>query len=218
MEIIVKGKGTEYFTPDETILSIHFETKGQSYEEALREGVKSVESFVNEILLTNGFQKEEMKTRSFVVKEDKRYNEVTRSYESNGYSFSQEAGIKFDYDKEKIAHIMESLSKLKNSPSCQIDFSVKDEKECQRKVLAEAYKDAEEQAQAIALASGKALRQCMKIDFKPFTTDYISESNFDANVLFAEENSIGASQAIMNTFTPEDIEVSETLYCLWIAD
>ena len=50
MEIIVQRKGTEYFTPDETILNINFYTKGQSYEEALKEGVKNVENFVNEIL------------------------------------------------------------------------------------------------------------------------------------------------------------------------
>ena len=28
----------------------------------------------------------------------------------------------------------------------------------------------------------------------------------------------GTATTIMNTFTPEDIELSETLYCLWIAE
>jgi len=28
----------------------------------------------------------------------------------------------------------------------------------------------------------------------------------------------GAAQTIINTFTPEDIELSETLYCLWLAE
>lgn len=42
MEIIVQGKGTKYFTPNEVILNISFNIKGQSYEEALSNGVKNV--------------------------------------------------------------------------------------------------------------------------------------------------------------------------------
>ena len=45
MEIIVQGKGTEFFTPNEVILNIGFNTKGQSYEEVLSEGVKNVKKF-----------------------------------------------------------------------------------------------------------------------------------------------------------------------------
>ena len=80
MEIIVQGKGTEYFTPNEVILNISFNTKGQSYEEALSAGVNNVQKFVNELLLQNGFTTDDMKTRNFVVKEDKKYNEMTRTY------------------------------------------------------------------------------------------------------------------------------------------
>ena len=51
LEIIVQGKGVEYFTPNEVIVSIHFTTKGYSYEEVLKEGTKNVMVFVEEILL-----------------------------------------------------------------------------------------------------------------------------------------------------------------------
>ena len=99
MEIIVEGKGVEYFTPDQVVLNIEFHTKGLSYEEALSEGVKNVQNFVSELLLRNGFNNEDMKTRSFVVREDKKYNESTRTYIFDGYLFNQSATIKFDYDK-----------------------------------------------------------------------------------------------------------------------
>ncbi len=218
MEIIVQGKGIEYFTPNEVILNINFYTKGNSYEEALSEGVKSVQVFINELLLKNGFNKEEMKTRSFVVREDRKYNEITRTYVMDGYSFNQSAKLKFDYDKERLANIMENLSKLNNAPSCQINFGVKNEKECKRQILAKAYKEAELQAQAIAEASGKILKQCVKVDFKPFTTEYISKSSFESDMMYGAATRLGAAPAIINTFTPEDIELSETLYCLWIAE
>lgn len=218
MEIIVQGKGVEYFTPNKIILNINFYTKGNSYEEVLNLGVRSVQNFVNEIILKNNFNKQDMKTRSFVIKEEKKYDNMTREYSFDGFSFNQYALIKFDYDKEKLANIMEQLSKLENAPSCHFDFGVQDEKECKRQVLAKAYKDAELQAQAIADASGKTLKQCAKIDFKPFTTSYISQTNFEGNMMFAKSERAGTAKTIINTFTPEDIELSETLYCLWIAE
>ena len=164
MEIIVQGKGTEYFTPNEIIISINFYKKGNSYEEVLNSGLMSVQNFVKD-----------MKTRSFVVREEQKYDNMTREYSFDGFSFSQLASIKFDYDKTKLASIMEQLSKMENAPQCHVAFGVKDEKECRRQILAKAYKDAELQAQAIAEASGKTLKQCAKIDFKPFTTSYVSQ-------------------------------------------
>ena len=55
---------------------------------------------VNMLLLQNGFTTDDMKTRNFVVKEDKKYNEMTRTYIFDGFSFNQSATLKFDYDKD----------------------------------------------------------------------------------------------------------------------
>lgn len=218
MEIIVQGKGVEYFTPNEVIVSIHFTTKGYSYEEVLKEGTKNVMVFVEEILLKNNFRKEDMKTRNFVIREETKYNNRTGKYDPDGYSFNQMASLKFDYNKELMAKIMVSISKLENAPKCQVNFGVKDEKECRKSILASAYKDAENQAKAIADASGKRLKYCEKVDFKPFTTNYVSQANIGSEMMYAEKACYGANQAIINTFTPEDIELSEKLYCLWIAE
>ncbi len=218
MEIIVQGEGTGYFTPNEVILNIHFTIKGYTYEEVLREGTKNVEVFVEELLLKNNFKKEDMKTRNFVIREDTKYNKITGQYDHDGYSFNQMASLKFDYDKELMANIMVSISKLDNAPMCQIQFGIKEEDACRRSILAKAYKAAEMQAEAIAEAAGKTLKSCQKVDFQPFTTDYVSRARIDSDVMYAEKAYHGIAQTIVNTFTPEDIEVSETLYCLWICE
>ena len=218
MEIIVQGKGIEYFTPNEIIISINFYTKGSNYAEVLNSGVMSVQNFVNNILLPNNFNEKDMKTRKFVVREEQKYDNMTRQYSFDGFSFCQLASIKFDYDKDKLANIMEQLSKMDNAPQYHIDFGIKDEKECKKQILAKAYKDAELQAQAIADASGKTLKQCEKVDFKPFTTTYVSQTKFDGNMMYANAEKASTATTIMNTFSPEDIELSETLYCLWIAE
>ena len=220
MEIIVQGRGEEYFTPNEVILSINFNTKGQTYEETLAKGVKEVQNFVDKLLLKNGFKTEDMKTRNFIVREDRKYEEATRTYKFDGFSFNQSATLKFDYNKERLAKIMEELSKIDNAPTCQINFGVKDAKECKRKILAKAYKEARLQAQAIADAAGLKLKCCAKVDFKPFTTTYVSETSFGPELMRAKaaRADMAPAQAIINTFTPEDITLSETLYCLWIAE
>ena len=218
MEIIVEGKGTEYFAPDQVNFVINFYLKGQNYEETLSEGVKSVQNFIDSILLLNNFNKEDLKTRNFVIREETKYNELTKNYIPSGYSFNQLAILKFDYDKEKMANMMEQISKLNNAPKCQIVFGVKNEKDCRRKILSKAYNDAYLQAQAIAEAAGKTLKQCVKVDFKPFTTEYVSKTSFGEDVMYAKAERFGAAQTIVNTFTPEDIELTETLYCLWLAE
>lgn len=218
MEIIVQGRASEYFTPNEVILNINFVTKGDSYEEVLRNGIENVQVFVESLLLKNGFMKEDMKTSSFVVKEDTKYNKVTGEYESDGYSYNQSAILRFDYDKELLANMMISISKLDNAPSYRVNFGVKDEKECRKNLLTLAYKDALEQAQTIALAAGKTLKCCQKVDFKPFRGDCISISGIDSQSMFNEDVRFLKTEAIVNTFTPEDIELSEVLYCLWITE
>ena len=59
--------------------------KGQSYEEVLYEGVKNVQKFVNEILLQNGFAIDEMKTRNYIVKEERKYDKIAKNIMSNTF-------------------------------------------------------------------------------------------------------------------------------------
>lgn len=218
MDIIVQGRGVENVAPNEVILNINFFVKGSTYEEVLKGGVASVQRFVDDILIPNNLEKENMKTRNFVIREETKYNEITRNYDKNGFSYNQMAILKFDFNKEFLAKIMVSLSKLSNPPLCRVEFGVKDEKECKKKVLVKAYEDAKTQAEAIATAAGKELKSCVKVDFKPFTTEYVSNARFDKQMAYAERVGTGSAQTIVNIFTPEDIEISETLYCLWVAE
>ena len=215
MEIQVKGTGESYFTPNQIILNLDFNLKGNEYNTVLEDGIKSVSYFINEILLKEGFSKEDLKTRSFLVKEETKYNEVTRKYESDGFSFNQSAKLKFDYDKDKLFRMMVNISKLPSYPSCSVEFGIKDEKEVRRFVLDKAYNDAKEQALAIALAAGLELDKCIKTDFQPFNTEYISNSGLDGMMIRSFDGLDEDREELGTVFTPEDIVISETLYCLW---
>lgn len=218
MEILVEGKGSKYFTPNEITFNLNFVVKGNTYEEVLKTGSKSVEIFINEVLIKNGFAKEDLKTRSFVIREENKYNNETKNQEFDGYSYNQYATLSFDYNKDLLAILMEDISKLENPPTYQITFGLKDERKVRNEVLGLAYKNAEEKAYAIAQAAGKTLKRCTKVDSKPFDTVYISESNLDYSLMSRAKTISNVADIITTSFTPEDIEIIERLYCLWIAE
>ena len=203
MEIIVEGTGRKFVTPDMITLHLNFVTKGNTYAEVLENGVKNVQKFVS-LLLENQFQKED--------------NEITRIYEKDGFSFQEQATLTFDYDQDVMANMMEKISKLENAPMYQIFFGIKDENTIRQNLLKDAYKEGEKQAKTIAQAAEKSLLECRKVDFKPMNTTYTSTSMLDGTLMRRGMDCFSATaNEITNIFTPEDIELSETLYMLWIA-
>ena len=72
-------------------------------------------------------------------------------------------------------------------------------------------------AEAIAIASKKKLKDCIK-------TEFLKKSNSEFISNFAIEEGIFNSplevqtKNIVNTLIPEDIKLSEKLYCLWITE
>ena len=171
-----------------------------------------------------------MKTRSFRVYEEKQYDYDRKKYTRLGYAYTQQANIKFNYSINIIAEFMDMVSKLKNPPKYHLLFNVKDIKGCKDEVLAEAYNKAKEKAETIARAAGKELKECVKTDFRPFEESVVSRSSLNSQDMYMEkEQSFGASNfdmakntgvqdTIQTIFTPEDVEITETLYCLWITN
>ena len=69
------------------------------------------------------------------------------------------------------------------------------------------------------------LKECIKIDFRPFDERVCSTSEIGNSMFEAERTDysvcmkkMSAQETITNIFTPEDVEVQEMLYCLWIAE
>ena len=133
----------------------------------------------------------------------------------DGYSYNQTVILKFDYELEKLTNMMEDISKLSNPPYYRIEFSLKDEEKAKKELISKAYMDAKEKANIIAAASGKVLKDCIKVSFKPLDIDFLSLTSLDNNTMYLKE----ASMPLMNKiFTPEDIILSETVYFLWTSE
>ena len=121
---------------------------------------------------------------------------------------------------KRLAEFMEEVAKLKNPPRYQIYFDIKNIEQAKSLVMADAYAKAEEKARMIALAAGKKIKECIKVDFRPFEEGVTSNSRMNDEMLYesAMFKKADVSERIQNTFVPEDIEVTETLYCLWTTE
>lgn len=221
MDIIVEGVGKKYYKPDEVKINLEFYTKANTYESALEEGTRDVQIFMNDVLGTMNFEKKDLKTRSFRVYEEKKYDYENKIEVKLGFAYTQNATLKFDYDIDFISEFMDKVSKLLNPPKYTIGFDIKDMTKIKKEVIAEAYNSAKEKAEAIANAAGKTLEECIKIDFRPFDERVYSASKIGNSMFEAERTDysfkkMSAQETITNIFTPEDVEVQETLYCLWI--
>lgn len=225
MDIMVEGTGKRFYKPDEVEISLNFYTKTGSYETALEEGTRDVQIFIENVLQQMQFSKEDLKTRSFRVYEEKRYDYEKKVEIKFGFAYTQGATLKFDYDINVVAEFMERVSKLLNPPKYTIAFNVKNEQQSKNEAMADAYNNAKEKAEAIAKTAGKTLKECIKTDFRPFEERVHSRSSLGSG-MFEEERAdfavgakkMSAQDTITNIFTPEDIEISETLYCLWLAE
>lgn len=229
MDIMVQGEGKKLYKPDELEINLNFYVNDMSYESVLKKGTESVEEFINVVLDELNIDKEKLKTRNFRISRNIRYNYQEKRQIDNGFDFNQNATITMEYNTETISKFMDEVSKLKNAPKYNMNFTIKDKESAKKEVMAEAYNKAQEKAEIIATASGKKLKDCIKVDFRPFAENIYSNSNLsDIDFMLNEESVKGAmperamrkttSEVLQSTFTPEDVEIRETLYCLWITE
>ena len=236
MQIIVQGKAEADYKPEQVVISLTFSGKEQEYAKVLTTGTDSVVKFMDEVLGKLKFTKEDMKTQSFRVSEEKKRvrkknsegsnHNIDRNYDDgyefvfDGFSFRQEATVKFDYDLKRITQFIELVAALKNPPVYTMNFDMKEYSKRENDVIAEAYKAAEERAEAIAKAAGFNYVKNIKCDFEPIQNERIWSrgvfSSHDISLLRSAEAPLIA-RSISRTFTPEDIHISQTVYCLFAA-
>ena len=233
MDIMVKGTASTYYRPEQVVLNLTFTASDAVYETTLEKGTQAVTDFISNVIQKIGEDKENLKTQGYRIQELCRLNNNRRVLDK--YSFNQNAKIKFDYDIKKMAAFIELTATLGNAPSYTIGFEVKDEETYKNMVLGEAINKAKEKAGIIATALGMKLVRCLKTDFKPFDSSLSSASQInsmdfrlnetgggvaDGSPAFFSSSSpvAGVSENIQTTFTPEDIRVTESVFCLWQAE
>jgi len=126
MEITTIGRGVGKYIPDEVQINLVFQSRSSAYQTALTEGDKSIDEFVNEVLIKLGFNKNDLKIRNLIVREERKYNNQTGNTELIGYLFEANALLEFPYNKDLIALFLNLISKLTNPPHFTLNFGLND--------------------------------------------------------------------------------------------
>lgn len=227
MDIMVQGEGKKFYKPNEVVLNINFYANDITYENVLERGTKTVENFIDNVLIELNISKEKLKTRNFRISQNIHFDYQEKKTIDSGFDYNQNATLKMDYNMEIIADFIDKVAQLENPPKYNMTFTIKEQEDAKKEVMSEAYSKAKEKAEIIALSAGKKLKDCIKVDFRPFEEKVYSNSRLSDVDLFETDKMIGsvpmkqrqATKDIMqNTFTPEDVEIRETLYCLWITE
>lgn len=227
MDIMVQGEGKKFYKPNEVVFDIKFFANDSTYDKVLEKGMKEVEEFIKGILNVFNINKEDLKTRSFRISQNMQYDYKEKKQIDCGFDYNQSATLKMEYNIDTISEFIDKVAQLKNPPKYSMFFDIKEKENAKKEVIGEAYNKAKEKAEIIALSSGKRLKDCVKIDFRSFEEKVYSKSRIASADFFEEGEAFYAKDAIknqyvkdiiQNTFTPEDVEIRETLYCLWIAE
>ena len=226
MQIFVSGSARKEFAPDQVVASATFSYHAGTYQEALDGGVRKVKDFINTIVENTDFTANDFKTRTYSIHERfitnrieaKSVEDLDKKLEkrvSDGFYFSQNVSIVFDYDRERLAKLMTVSSRTPSAPMLYFRFELKDVEAKRKELISVAYADALSKAEALAVAANKNLRDCVRVDIDggaPRETGLMMRgaAKFSQDGDFKE-----TLQNIDETFKPENIELAKSISCVW---
>lgn len=219
MEIDVTGYGEKKFAPDTVCMTLTFQSREKTYEKAFEKGSEAVSEFIEKVMYQMGMEKEELISSYLNVSLQKVYNEETRRYEDDGYLYEQSADLEFALDMKKVAEIIDLMKGLKLPPEYNVQFSLKNERAAQNEVISIAMQDALLKAGIIAESAGLSLGKCRRADLNHTGNRMRSNSVFDVTAEEAVMGSMRMNKAVMmdEIYTPREVTVSQTVYCIYEA-
>ena len=203
MKIIVTGEKSVKLMPNLMKINFVLEVKGETSREALQKGSADRVEFITTLTQAGNFAKQDIKTSNFFVREDKQYDEKTKRYVLTGFIYSESFEVIFDFNSEKFLQIVSALSRLKNSPSYTLSYLLREDPTRDETLYAEAFKNAKIKAEILARADGKIINKCKKISLVP---------------IHNEDIRLMRTNAIAESFTPKEIEISKVVYCVFETD
>ena len=158
----VQGKGRVTTEPDIVTLSFQVETRAMDYAacltdlnsrtEELRAGMKAA-----------GINRASIKTTSFGVRAETQYKQGRHIF--SGYSASHHLHIELPIDKELLNEILRHIAHGHSGAVINITFSVKDRDALRKRVLAEAVRVAQTNAQVLADTAGIKIGRLLQMDY-----------------------------------------------------
>ncbi len=212
--ITVKGIGTLTVPVDYIEIQFHLRETNKEYEKGYDLFEKHILDLQN-TLTSCGFEKKELKTSEVNVvpdydrvKKNGRYTEVLKEYD-----FGADLILRFDFDSQKLADVIKSVSKSKSAPEIEIDFTVKDKEAVKKNLLVASAKDAREKADLLCEAMNVKLGKLLTINYNWDEITIHSPTNY--RLEDPRRLDLCCCERSLIDFTPDDIRVNDDASFVW---
>lgn len=162
--LTVRGRGVASADPDLTILSFNIVGRDPSYSASVEELNERVEALKRD-LEGAGLERSQLKTTSFNVIADRRYDRDRNDYVFLGYQASHRMRLELSFEKEMLNRVLGRTARSASEATVSVSFDVSDHEALRREAMRAAVADAKESGRALAEASGVTLGEMVRIDY-----------------------------------------------------
>jgi len=199
------GRGEIQTAPDLVVLNLELSAKNMDFNKAIEELNKKAAALEKQVVAA-GFKKEDLKTTSYTVNKNYEYHNG-RSVDS-GFIAHHAYTLEFPNEQTKIVAVVKAISKgIEVSYNFGFTLSDAKKKEVKAELLKRAVKEATEEANVLAAASGVKLKQINEITYGLSEIVPVAMANVRMAKMSAESDFAG--------FEAKDISLSEKVTITW---
>ncbi len=207
--LTVRGAGTASADPDLTVLSFGVVGRDPSYSASVEELNGRVEA-LREDLEAAGVERTRLKTTSFDVRDDRRYDRDTGKHVFLGYEASHRLRLELPFDKELLNGVLTRVASSASEAAVTISFDVSDVESLRRRAMRAAVADAREGARVLAEASGATLGEILSIDYS-----YVEIRTRRLSYEFANASAMYDAAPPAPDVEPEALDAEEGVTVVW---
>ncbi len=162
--LTVRGRGTALAEPDLVVLAFGVAGRDPSYSAAVEKLNERVEALRGD-LEGEGVDRTELKTTSFDVRVERRFDDGKKEYVFLAHRASHRIRLELDLDNELLNRVLRRVAQSASEATVSISFGVSDRETLRRKAMRIAVADALETARLLAESTGTSLGQIDEIDY-----------------------------------------------------
>jgi uncharacterized protein YggE len=205
--ITVRGSARVSAAPDWVVISFTVNSEHYDYGQCMEQMAVQTENLQKDLAAV-GLERDSLKTVHFDI--DTHFEKVNDRYVFRGYKAVHRLKVEFAFKKDFLNKVLRALSRTQSQASFSVSFEIKDPEPLRHKAIAEAVKNAKIKAQVLAEAAGVMVGELVHIDYS------WSEIRFQSSLKYEMVTESMPSPGY--DFTPQDVNVSESVTVIWAID
>ena len=210
----ITGEGKTSTSPDTIIISLTISGENKNYQKAMDYADKSVMDLKSR-LVRAGFDEKKITSEDFRVRTVNKYiknsGEEKRVFDK--YVVSHDLQIKFEFNTQKLARVVDVIVESSAEPSLNINFTLENTEKLKEEALKDAVKDATNKAKLLSKSAGVSLGDVLSIDHSFSEVNVYAPRSF--RMAYDGAEMISKASASMESLNVQDVTVDATVTITW---